>query len=190
MDLGVTRGLVVEAYEQLAAEGYVTTVQGSGTRVNDVAAPAPGNGSGSAVPAALPLTHDFRTGVPDLGLFPRARGSGPPARRWRPCPTPSRLPPTRRAAPAAGGGRLPPPRAGVACEPDQVVVCNGFGHGFSLVLRALIDRGVRDVAVEVPGYDDPRDQIAWAGARAVPIRWTARACARPIWRRRPPGPWC
>ncbi|HEX8805247.1 MAG TPA: winged helix-turn-helix domain-containing protein, partial [Acidimicrobiales bacterium] len=37
-DLDVTRGVVVDAYEQLAAEGYVTTVQGSGTVVNDVAA--------------------------------------------------------------------------------------------------------------------------------------------------------
>ena len=38
-DLGVTRGVVVDAYDQLAAEGYVTTVQGSGTVVNEVAAP-------------------------------------------------------------------------------------------------------------------------------------------------------
>ena len=54
---------------------------------------------------------------------------------------------------------------GVACRPGQVVVCNGFGHGFSLVVRALVDRGCRDVAVEVPGYDEPRAQIRWAGAR-------------------------
>ena len=44
------------------------------------------------------------------------------------------------------------------------MVCNGFGHGFSLVVRALVDRGCRDVAVEVPGYDEPRAQIRWAGA--------------------------
>src|SRR3954471_19737212 len=31
--LGVSRGTVVEVYEQLAAEGYVDSVVGSGTRV-------------------------------------------------------------------------------------------------------------------------------------------------------------
>src|SRR5262245_65545725 len=57
VDLGVTRGLVVEAYEQLAAEGYVTTVQRSGTRVNDLAAPAPGHGPIPGGPARPRRTH-------------------------------------------------------------------------------------------------------------------------------------
>ena len=73
--------------------------------------------------------------------------------------------PRLRAAVAAYLGRV----RGVACGPDQVVICNGFGHGFSLVVRALAERGIGDVAVEVPGYDDPRDQIAWAGARVHPV---------------------
>ena len=58
---------------------------------------------------------------------------------------------------------------GVACTPDQVMICNGFGHGFGVVLRALVDRGLTGVAVEVPGYDEPRDQIRRAGARVHPI---------------------
>jgi GntR family transcriptional regulator / MocR family aminotransferase len=171
VDLGVTRGLVVEAYEQLSAEGYVTTVQGSGTRVNDVAAPAAGHGPVLDGPDTPPLTHDFRTGVPDLGLFPRSAWvrATREALATMPDAELGYLPPAGlprlRAAVAAYLGRV----RGVACEADQVVMCNGFGHGLSLVLRALADRGVRDVAVEVPGYDGPRGQIAWAGARAVPI---------------------
>ena len=35
-DLGVARGTVVEAYEQLLAEGWLVTRQGQGTRVADV----------------------------------------------------------------------------------------------------------------------------------------------------------
>ncbi|HEX5811655.1 MAG TPA: winged helix-turn-helix domain-containing protein [Pseudonocardia sp.] len=35
-DLGVTRRVVVEAYDQLAAEGYVSARQGAGTVVNAV----------------------------------------------------------------------------------------------------------------------------------------------------------
>ncbi|WP_159028914.1 GntR family transcriptional regulator, partial [Streptomyces noursei] len=34
-DLGVSRGLVTEAYEQLTAEGYLRSDRGSGTWVGD-----------------------------------------------------------------------------------------------------------------------------------------------------------
>jgi GntR family transcriptional regulator/MocR family aminotransferase len=37
------------------------------------------------------------------------------------------------------------------------------------VLQALADRGVAGVAVEVPGYDEPRDQIHRAGLRVHPV---------------------
>jgi GntR family transcriptional regulator/MocR family aminotransferase len=60
---------------------------------------------------------------------------------------------------------------GVAAGPDQVMVTNGFGHGFAVVLAALVGRGVTSVAVEVPGYDEPRDQIRRAGLaiHGVPV---------------------
>src|SRR3954454_13505820 len=77
-DLGLSRGLVQECYEQLVAEGYLTARTGSATRVAAVsrtpderparsAEPAPP----SAGPAAAPLVADFPSGVPDLGLAPR-----------------------------------------------------------------------------------------------------------------------
>jgi len=169
-DLGVTRGVVVDAYDQLAAEGYVTTVQGSGTRVNDVGAAGPAPTGAGAVPAPA-LTHDFRSGLPDLALFPRAAWARATRAALAAMPDadlgylpPAGLPAVR-ASIAAYLGRV----RGVACEPAQVVMCNGFGHGFSLVLRALFDRGRTGVAVEVPGYDDPRDQIHAAGGRAHPV---------------------
>src|SRR5689334_16275059 len=69
--LGVSRGLVVSAYEQLAAEGYVVSVTGSGTRVAvDLAV------HGDAVQPPTGTTSeqgpriDFGYGVPDLGSFP------------------------------------------------------------------------------------------------------------------------
>jgi GntR family transcriptional regulator/MocR family aminotransferase len=179
-DLGVTRGVVVDAYDQLAAEGYVTTVQGSGTVVNDIAAlegrAAPGrpgpDGAAAAAPAPA-LTHDFRSGLPDLGLFPRnawvratkaAMATMPDAELGYIAT--GGLPRLRHAV-AAYLGRV----RGVACSPDHVVVTNGFAHGFSLVLRALVDAGHRDVALEVPGYADPREQVTFAGASVhrVPV---------------------
>src|SRR5438309_2195678 len=52
IELGVSRRLVVEAYEQLAAEGYLVSVRGSGTRVARELAGAPE--AESAAPAPPP----------------------------------------------------------------------------------------------------------------------------------------
>jgi GntR family transcriptional regulator / MocR family aminotransferase len=171
-DLAVARGVVVDAYDQLAAEGYVTSVQGSGTLVNDVGA-GDGDGAGQAPPrpASSPLTHDFRSGLPDLGLFPRAAWARATRAALASMPDaelgyvpPAGLP-RLRASVASYLGRV----RGVACGPDRVMICNGFGHGFGVVLRALVDRGVTAVAVEVPGYDELRDQIRRAGLTIYPV---------------------
>src|SRR5215471_14153448 len=117
-DLQVTRGVVVEAYDQLAAEGYVTSTAGSGTRVNDVT-PARGNGGVPATgPGRAALRVDFRTGLPDLGLFPRAALAVMPDAELG-YAGPAGLP-RLRAALAGYLGRV----RGVACTPGQVVVCN------------------------------------------------------------------
>src|SRR2546423_2672510 len=67
--LGVARGVVVEAYAQLAAEGYLRTRQGAPTRVAPVAArPRPEPRRPEAPP---PPRYDLRASVPDLSAFPR-----------------------------------------------------------------------------------------------------------------------
>lgn len=68
-DLGVSRGLVVGAYEQLTAEGRLLTRRGSGTVVAAVATAVPRRHSD---PPDRPATvAPLRPGVPDLGMFPR-----------------------------------------------------------------------------------------------------------------------
>ena len=52
---------------------------------------------------------------------------------------------------------------GVVAEPDQVVICNGFSHGLSLVARQLLEVGHTTIAVEDPGQDGPRDELTWLG---------------------------
>ena len=93
-ELGVSRLTVVEAYEQLAAEGYVVAKVGAGsfvapgtrlragTRRRPVSANRePAEAAARTVPApasttsAAPLGYrtdviDFRTGLPDLSSFP------------------------------------------------------------------------------------------------------------------------
>ena len=70
-ELGLSRGLVLECYSQLQAEGFLTSRTGSATRVAAGAltpSPAP-----PAAPTPAPrLAVDFLPGVPDLTSFPRA----------------------------------------------------------------------------------------------------------------------
>src|ERR1700722_18657157 len=69
-DLGISRGTVSAAFDQLVAEGDLTARRGSGTTVSEL----PG-----LRPAARPQRraspaprHDLRPGQPDVSLFPTA----------------------------------------------------------------------------------------------------------------------
>src|SRR5438270_9309277 len=67
-DLGVSRRLVVDAYAQLLAEGYLTARRGAGTFVSDAAsAPSPP----ALAAESHALRYDFFPGYPDLASFPR-----------------------------------------------------------------------------------------------------------------------
>src|SRR5687768_5123922 len=132
-DLGVTRGVIVAAYDQLVAEGYLASRQGSGTVVNATA-----RGAGRRPPASTdgaPVAVDFRPGLPDLDLFPRAAWLRATRSALQTLPRddlgysqPQGLLLLRQAV-ADYLARV----RGVSTDADHVVICNGFGHGFSLV---------------------------------------------------------
>src|SRR5271154_4244229 len=67
-DLGISRRLVVDAYAQLLAEGYLTARPGDGTFVAATAAPPERPAS---EPRARAARFDFFPGDPDLSGFPR-----------------------------------------------------------------------------------------------------------------------
>src|SRR5438270_12813306 len=67
-DLGIARNTVVDAYGQLVAEGWLTAVSGSGTRVADRVAEAPPASATTAEPRAV--RYDLRPGPPTC---PRSR---------------------------------------------------------------------------------------------------------------------
>ncbi len=67
-DLGVSRGVVVQAYEQLTAEGHLQAAQGSGTRV---ATHLPRLSGGATEPAGNPdVRYDLRVDAASSALFP------------------------------------------------------------------------------------------------------------------------
>ena len=114
-ELGVSRGLVLDCYQQLQAEGYLTTRIGSATRVAAGAYLQPAPPVQAAPPSRLAV--DFRPGLPDLSSFPGATGCGrcarPLARRPRICSVTATRAAARRCArcwpPTCAGSAAPPP---------------------------------------------------------------------------------
>jgi GntR family transcriptional regulator / MocR family aminotransferase len=167
--LGVARGVVVEAYAQLAAEGWLVARQGSGTQV------APAVTTPAADPEPWPFEHahryDFALGVPDLAAFPRAAWLAAMRRVLRSLPDAQLSHPDPRGAGplrAALSGYLGRVR-GVVTTPDRVVICTGFWQGLDVVCRALAARGARRIAMEDPSFLYHRMIVKRAGLEPVPI---------------------
>ncbi|MGA5462730.1 PLP-dependent aminotransferase family protein [Mycobacterium sp. NPDC050041] len=148
-DLGVSRRLVVEAYDQLTAEGFLHSRQGSGTRVaavDGVRTPAERH------PAGPPRYDvDFRPGSADLGSFPRDAWLR--ALRLGLARTPSEAlgyvapqgVPATRAALAAYLRRA----RGVQADPQHIVLTSGVTQAVALLARVLEGRSF---ATEDPGF--------------------------------------
>ncbi|HWX87753.1 MAG TPA: PLP-dependent aminotransferase family protein [Solirubrobacteraceae bacterium] len=169
-DLEVSRRLVVEAYAQLLAEGYLVSRSGAGTFV---AATAGGSEPAATSPPRRSLHFDFFPGAPDLGSFPRSLW----LRTMR--EVLSSTPPDAFAYPDVRGA-LALRRAladylrrvrGLVAEPDAIVVCSGATQGLALLGRALAHRGVGAIAVEDPSLPPHRAVLAYAGleVRGVPV---------------------
>jgi GntR family transcriptional regulator / MocR family aminotransferase len=166
-DLDVSRRLVVDAYAQLVAEGYLVARRGAGTYVAEAANAA---SVPAAEPAASRLRFDFFPGYPDLASFPRRQWLR--ALRETLAETPHRslgYPDTRgapelRRALAEHLGRV----RGVVADPQTIVVCSGAAQGLVLLARAL---GAPHLAVEDPGLPQHRAILAAHGARlsALPV---------------------
>ena len=173
--LSVSRGLVVECFDQLQAEGYLIARPGAPTRVSPTIADTRGVDRAPPGPAATiraPLAIDFRPGVPDLGAFPREDWARTVAEVCRDVP--------RTAldyGEASGSRELRDVLAsylgrvrGADADPSRLLVATGFSQGLNLALAALAARGVQRVGFEDPGYDETsRTAAAWAGVTMVPV---------------------
>jgi GntR family transcriptional regulator / MocR family aminotransferase len=196
-DLGVSRGVIVEAYQRLADEGLVSARPGAGTRVSGLpprialrqpdpaAARSPGpahdhprQGQTRPPPSVLPLRWrtraelDLSPGVPDLSAFPRATWLR--AERWV----------LDRASAADLGygdprgsewlrrelaGWLARTR-GLRAAPDDIIVVCGVAQALALLAQWLNAQGRTGIAVEDPGSRGARDELAYWGLRPLPVR--------------------
>ena len=168
-DLGISRGVVTSAFDQLAAEGYLETRQGAPVRVaRGVRAQPP------RLPAPSLQAHfayDFTPGLPDLASFPRDRWLRSLRAAWRETPLDAvgygdpRGVPELRAALADYLARV----RGAAADPEHLMICTGFRQGLSLTCRWLSANGIEHVAIEEPGWHAQRLIVEEAGLTVTPI---------------------
>jgi GntR family transcriptional regulator/MocR family aminotransferase len=166
--IGVSRRIVVDAYAQLAAEGYLSLRQGARPRVSAAAVRT----REPKAPVSRRAPHarfDFRPSHPDVSAFPRTAwlrslrealatmtnaelGYGDP-----------RGAEALRGALAEYLGRV----RGVVANPEHIVVTNGYTQGLGLVCHALADAGAKRIALEEPS--NPQDRLIVARAGLAPI---------------------
>ena len=192
-DLGLSRTTVLNAFDQLYAEGYVEGKVGSGTRV---ASCIPGDLQELAVRtqarlgkshigpkisqrARLDSTTDLsflrtparplRPGQPEVRLFPLELWSRLAAKHWRRA--------TRDPEHADSLGYRPLRQAicdyiaklrGVRCEPEQVLIVGGAQQALYLCAHTLLDAG-EAAWIEDPGYPRARAAFLSAGLKIVPV---------------------
>ncbi|MGI5428134.1 PLP-dependent aminotransferase family protein [Streptomyces sp. CA-179760] len=169
-DLGIARNTVADAYADLAAEGWLTARQGSGTRVaaRTVVPPA---GTAPHPRAHARPAYDLRPGSPDLASFPRAEWLKAARRALTAAPSDALGYGDPRGRPelrAALAGYLSRAR-GVRADPERIVVCAGFAHGLKLLGTALRARGAKSVAVESYGLDAHGRLLAASGLHTTPL---------------------
>jgi len=174
--LGLSRGVVVEAYQQLTSEGYLIAQTGGYTRVAKGLAtvPTPARVAPPAEEKRRPDGRpavDFRYGRPDVSQFPRAawlrtlRTVLTDAPNDRLSYLDGRGAPELRAALAEYLNRV----RGTWAHPDNIVACSGFAQATSLLFPVLAARGVKLLAVEDPGDPDARATARRAGLEVVGI---------------------
>jgi GntR family transcriptional regulator/MocR family aminotransferase len=197
-ELGVARGTVLLAMDQLTAEGYVAAQAASGIAVatdlpddmltapHDAACPASTNGKAATTPlsrrarAALadgepafnaeeaPIA--FPLGQPDREAFPFALWARLLEREWR---QPSwaiagALHPFGHAGLREAIATYLGAARGFTCASGTIVVTSGMRQSLSLLAWLVLDPD-EAAWIEEPGFVGTREALALAGVRAVPV---------------------
>ena len=174
----VSRRIVVNVFDMLSDEGYLTAVVGSGTRVSDnipedFLAPATTRRQTVSLRPAWATAlraRPFLPVQPSLAEFPMDVWARLEARSLRHVSTRNLAdadPAGDRALRIAIAAHLGASR-GVRCSHDQIIVTSGTQQSLDLLARALIHPGNR-VWIEDPGYTDAAEIFRLAGAQLTPI---------------------
>lgn len=166
-DLGVSRGVILRVYSQLAAEGYISLRQGAAPTVRagglDSKTLPPPNGSAGVV-------YDLRPHLPDVATFPRQ----PWLRAVRESLAQARIADLGYSDSAglwdlrvAVANYLSRAR-GVTTHPAQTLITAGSTHSLSLLSRVLARSGKTRMAFENPSHRLLRAVAAMGDQTVVP----------------------
>lgn len=189
-DMGVSRTTVLNAFEQLSAEGYLESKVGSGTRVplyvpGDLAKQKqrtrllsphkPRLSHRAHLPPIADLSflrtspRPLRPGQPEVNSFPLEVWSRLAAKHWRRA--------TRDPEHVDSLGYRPLRKAiceyvrklrAVHCDPDQVLIVGGAQQALYLCAHTLLDPG-ESAWLEDPGYPRARSAFLSAGLKISPV---------------------
>lgn len=189
---GLSRGLVSDVYDMLAADGYLTSEVGRGTYVTfateshaevqqELTAP-PLSAWGRRLldlPIPQPTAHprpavrcSFTIGRTDWEQFPHAE--------WNRClhGAVREMQVQERSEAFHAGGHRPLREAlarhlgrsrGLVCEADDIVIVNGSMQAIALLAQLLVNPG-DPVVMEDPGYRGIWQAVVAAGGTIVPAR--------------------
>lgn len=165
VDLGVSRGVVTDAYDQLVSEGYLDVKPRFPPVVAAVAAGPPA----AAETSAPRWRFDFSATTPDVSLFPRRAWTRAMERALRRAPDSALDYGDRR-------GRIELRVAlsvylarvrGVRVDPGRIVVTQGFTQALDLLCRVLVDRGATTLAMETPSHPELWATVEQSGLKIV-----------------------
>jgi GntR family transcriptional regulator/MocR family aminotransferase len=168
--LGISRGVVLEAYAQLAAEGYLIASQGAPTRV--ATAPVAERPPIPARSVSAEAVRRLDPSLPDVVAFPRESWLRSYRAAAREAPFRALADADPRGSPVLRDtlmdylGRA----RGAAPEPEHTLIGTGFTQAFALVCAALSARGVEAIGVEDPGWVPHRLIAERTGLTPIPIR--------------------
>jgi GntR family transcriptional regulator/MocR family aminotransferase len=194
-DLGVSRSTITAVFDQLIAEGMISSWTGSGSFVStelafqqaDIVLEEQKISSAHIEPhlAKLNLLESsdyvprlpkfklggaFATGMPAMDAFPMAIWSKISAKCWR-----EDREKMLSYPPVYGIGELREAitfhlraNRGIACLPDEVIVFNGAQHAFNRIGSILLNPG-DPVWFENPGTIGARNALLALGAKLVPV---------------------
>jgi GntR family transcriptional regulator/MocR family aminotransferase len=176
-DLNVSRNTVMTAYDMLIAEGYITSVPGSGIFISQGAefVKSPEKVIDYSVTAfsAQELAEDtigFHSGTPALNLFPRNKWSKIASQTFKEAPDSAfgyDYPQGRLELRNTLTAYLKKTR-GINCCPDQIIITTGAKQGLSLVAKCLL-RSESEALIEDPSNENVKKVFSFHTDRITPI---------------------
>ncbi len=174
-ELNISRNTVIQAYEQLIAEGYLDSIVGSGTFVAEVGVIPKSNKSVATIGESI--IQDIKSGIiafeagnPDTSVFPRilwakafkeacleaqdndfgyGRLKGHPLLREALC-------------------RYLFRSKGIFCDSGRIIIVPGTAVGMDIIAQMLFEKGSA-VAVEDPSLLFARHAITKSGYKVLPV---------------------